>query len=252
MFLSRKPLGLILVLSLVLFGLCPVQASRAQQREIIISEDTSAKNLNLGRAIYTIDRVSQGRIYTKVSSIGCPAMYETKKGKKIYGFITCGHEKELGDWVYLDAACTKYIGKVTKLKINSQVDAAFVRVTNDSYKPSSKVLYQDASGQKGGVKIASQAKADAGTKVWKSGASTYLTKGKILDTNATTATNSGLYTGLYMTNLKAKAGDSGGLLYMKKKKGGYAALGICKSSNSQYSFYIPLKKITKALDIKVL
>lgn len=229
-------------------------------------KDTAVTGLQLGRAIYKFEKQVNGMIYNTRCSIGYPAMHYNANGDKVYGFITCAHGLEKGDKIYLDGACSKCIGKVTKWKLSGNVDAAFVKITNSKYKTSRKVYYNNSTGKTGGgVTISGQSwyydkdssqgssyNPAAGEKAWKAGSTTYLTSGKIVDTWATTRTETGTITDVYKTNIKVEGGDSGGVFFQKDDCKEYSVMGILKSSGSGYSYYVRIENIQKALGLYIL
>lgn len=206
--------------------------------------ENSATELKLGRAIHN------PKYWT---SIGLKAYTYNSDGKKVYGFITSGHSWKKGDNVYIDANCRTKIGKVIKNKNSGKVDASFVQVTNTNYVPSRVVYYSNSSGSTGGGKTLSTNYLYlwlTGVTVYKSGARTYLTQGKLTDYDYSCTVKTGEQRkNMYRAKIKSNGGDSGGVLYCKDG-GEYCALGILSGSNdSGYAYFSKWQNIDDSFNI---
>ena len=169
--------------------------------------------LKLGRAIYNSDG-SRG-------SIGMKAYYINSNGEKVKGFVTVAHlVNNIGDYIYIDSACKTQIGRVTKRKYKGNMDAAFIKVTNDNYTPSRKVYYADSKGtisDKYVLDTGYLSETYIGGTIYKSGSTTYITKGKIISTDKTVKTRDGdtevVLTDLWQADYVSAGGDSGGTVF---------------------------------------
>ena len=89
--------------------------------------------------------------------------------------------------------------------------------------------------------------------MYKAGATTYLTSGKLTDysysTNVSDAEN-GTVTmkDLYRAKIKVKQGDSGGIFYTKDD-GEYCALGITESISGNYANFVKWNNIDDKFNI---
>ncbi|MCI9125997.1 MAG: hypothetical protein HFG28_02210 [Eubacterium sp.] len=225
------------------------------------AEDKTANTkLKLGRAVYkhikTTYSGNKKMVSSSICSIGLKAYTIDSNGKKRYGFVTCGHGLSIGDSIYIDALCEKKIGRVIKRKFSGKVDASFVEVTNSNYTPSRVVYYSDSSGKISGGATISTSYLYAwytGFTVYKAGATTYLTSGKLTDysysTNVSDAEN-GTVTmkDLYRAKIKVKQGDSGGIFYTKDD-GEYCALGITESISGNYANFVKWNNIDDKFNI---
>lgn len=167
--------------------------------------------LKLGRAIYNADRYR--------GSIGMKACYINSSGEKVKGFVTVAHLVDnVGDFIYIDSSAQTKIGKVTKRKYKDNMDVAFIKVTNDNYAPSRKVYYADSKGtvsDKYALDTGYISESYVGGIVYKSGSTTYLTKGKIISTSKTVKTTDTnvVLTDLWQADYTSAGGDSGGTVF---------------------------------------
>ena len=232
-----------------------------------VMDDSSKTPLQPGRAIYNL---SKDKKLVNRCSIGYPAVKYDSTGKKVYGFITCAHSKNKNDNIYLDKACSIKIGKVTQWQYSKNVDAAFVKITNNNFTTSRKVYYSDSKGStKKGITIAGQSwyydkdpaiknyNPAKGEKTWKAGSTTYLTTAKIQHTwtTVTITQDDGskvTFTDLYATTLQTKGGDSGGVFFQQDDAKYYSVMGIVKGSNKKYSYFVRIENIQKAFNLYIL
>lgn len=182
--------------------------------------------LKLGRAIYNADRYR--------GSIGMKAYYINSSGEKVKGFVTVAHLVDnVGDFIYIDSSAQTKIGKVTKRKYKDNMDAAFIKVTNDNYAPSRKVYYADSKGtvsDKYTLDTGYLSESYVGGTIYKSGSTTYLTKGKIISTSMTIKTTDidAVLTDLWQADYTCAGGDSGGAVFDTDL--GYYIAGIQRGS----------------------
>lgn len=182
--------------------------------------------LKLGRAIYNSDG-SRG-------SIGMKACYINSAGETIKGFVTAAHLVDnVGDFVYIDSSAQTKIGKVTKRKYKDNMDAAFIKVTNSNYTPSRKVYYADSKGTVSDKYVLGTgflSETYVGETIYKSGSTTYLTKGKIISTDKTVKSTDidAVLTDLWQADYVSAGGDSGGAVFDVDL--GYYIAGIHRGS----------------------
>lgn len=225
-----------------------------------VQDKSVSTKLKLGRAVYKYVKTTYSgnrkTVFATKCSIGLKAYTIDSTGKKRYGFVTCGHGLATGDSVYIDALCEKRIGKVIKRKFSGKVDASFVEVTNSNYTPSRVVYYSDSVGKTSGSVTISTSYLYVwytGFTVYKAGATTYLTSGKLVDyaysTNVNTA-NEGtvVMKDLYRAKIKVGSGDSGGIFYTKDD-GQYCALGITESVSGKYANFVKWNNIDDKFNI---
>ena len=175
-------------------------------------ERTDASLIKLGRAIYNSNRSK--------ASVGMKAYYTDSSGRKVKGFVTVAHlVQNVGDSIYLDGTLKTKIGKVTKRQYGGNMDAAFVEITNSNYAPSRKVYYSDSKGTISDKYVLDSysylSDTYVGAYIYKSGSTTFLTRGKIVDTNVTVMDGG---TGIVLTDLwratyNCANGDSGGAVF---------------------------------------
>ncbi len=209
-------------------------------------------NLKLGRYVY-IYPGNGGSVFSV--SIGIKAYYINSNGDKVHGFITAGHgSKKVGNFVYASTNVSqKEIGKVVKRKWSGDVDAAFVKITNDNYSVSRTVYYSNAKGNKtGGVTIKKNLytylyEGAIGETIYKAGGTTYLTKGKLISNSATESYGGVVIKNMYKASYKSGKGDSGGVVYYHDEDG-YQYLGIHVASGD-YSYAVKWQNIDKAWGI---
>lgn len=167
--------------------------------------------LKLGRAYY--DSASGS------GSIGMKAYYINSNGEKIKGFVTAAHVVDnVGEAIYIDKARKIKIGKVTKRKYKDNMDVAFIKITNEDYKPSRKVYYADSKGtisDKYVLDTGYLVGTYVGATIYKAGAKTYVTKGKIVSTSKTvkSAKTNMVLTDLWQADYESSKGDSGGAVF---------------------------------------
>ena len=176
------------------------------------AEKTDATLIKLGRAIYNANR-SRG-------SVGMKAYYINSSGQQVKGFVTVAHlVQNVGDSIYLDGTLKTKIGKVTKRQYGGNMDAAFVQVTNSNYAPSRRVYYADSKGT-----ISDKYVLDAysylsgtyvGAYIYKSGSTTFLTRGKVTNTSLTVRDGGTdvVLTDLWQATYNCAGGDSGGAVF---------------------------------------
>ncbi|MDE7424408.1 MAG: S1 family peptidase [Lachnospiraceae bacterium] len=182
--------------------------------------------LKLGRAIYNSEHYR--------GSIGMKAYYINSAGEKVKGFVTAAHLVDnVGDSIYIDSAANTKIGKVTKRKYKDNMDAAFIKVTNDNYAPSRKVYYADSKGTVSDRYVLNEgylSETYVGATIYKSGSTTYLTKGKIISTDKTVKSTDidVVLTDLWQADYVCAGGDSGGAVFDTDM--GYYIAGIVRGS----------------------
>ena len=182
--------------------------------------------LKLGRAIYNSERYR--------GSIGMKAYYINNAGEKVKGFVTAAHLVDnVGDSIYINSAANTKIGKVTKRKYKDNMDAAFIKVTNDNYAPSRKVYYADSKGTVSDRYVLKEgylSETYIGATIYKSGSTTYLTKGKITSTDKTVKSTDidVVLTDLWQADYVSEGGDSGGAVFDTDL--GYYIAGIHRGS----------------------
>lgn len=178
------------------------------------TENDNAEQIKLGRAIYTSK--------SKMGSVGMKAYYVNSKGEKVKGFVTAAHLFQgIGDPVYIMTSANKLkkIGKVTKWKYGGNMDAAFVKITNSNYVPSRKVYYSDSRGTiSDKYKLKSYTYLSGtyvGASLYKSGADTYLTKGRVTSTSKTIRSSDTkvVFKDLWQADYDCANGDSGGAVF---------------------------------------
>lgn len=231
-----------------------------------IENEVTATKINLGRAIYKFKSrkvtINGNTTYTQVnsmkSSVGLKAYIFDSSGNRINGFFTCGHGWEKGDDVYIDNMCETKVGRVIKRKLSGAVDASFVKVTNSKYVPSRVVYYSDAKGNKNNGNTIAKCYvgrdfALEGETVYKAGATTYLTKGKLSHVDYTanvhiSSTDSYVtLKHLYRAKIKVDAGDSGGVCYQYYGDE-YVAIGIVESKSGDYANFVNAGCIDESFD----
>ena len=155
-----------------------------------------------------------------VGTVGARMSYGKADGSTIYGFLTAGHCVDYtGRLIYFydGSKITKY-GKVSLYKHSGCADAAFVKQTNTTnFSTSRYTAYSNSSGGTAQKYKACQNCAFAvldydvveGATVYKCGAVTYLTKGKINSLSATGTSDGDSFKNLITATYKTKKGDSG-------------------------------------------
>lgn len=198
---------------------------------------------NPGMALYYITERNGVNITYGSVSIGYRAYRVLDSGSYEYGFATCGHGiiGSVGNDIYVNKSFTTIIGQLQLSRISGStgVDVSFVRLgVGNSI--SSQVRYSDSGGSTSNcdtiasnIYMTSVAK---GTTVYKVGATTYKTSGKVVNTNYTVTVSGTVFKNLTSTTLSADAGDSGGLVYMYYD-GKYVPVGLIKSKNDSYTSY---------------
>lgn len=175
---------------------------------------TTTTNLYLGNRIYVDDIGSY--------SIGCRA-YAYKNGKKIYGFLTAGHDTKLNAKVYYvisnEIDVKSPLGKVVGRKFGGSIDCSFVQVTNSKYHMTNKI--KNANGKSLSKYVACT--PTEGEIVYKSGYNGGTTKGKVLATNVTARVGNITLKHFCEASYKTKHGDSGGVVY---HHGDYEFVGL--------------------------
>ena len=134
------------------------------------------------------------------------------------------------DIIYDANDTSKKIGKIVKKLDKGKVDAAFVKITNSNYKVSRQVYYKDSKGNKGGPTITDDvytylADGAIGMTVYKAGATTYLTKGKLVSDSFSYVYDNVNYKDFYGCSYNSYNGDSGGVVYIYDEEG-YQYIGV--------------------------
>lgn len=210
--------------------------------------------IKLGQRVWIDNDPGSG--YLSGLSVGIKAYYINSKGDKVHGFITAGHgTKKVGNYVYIrNNVSDKAIGKVAKRKRSGKVDASFVKVTNSNYSASRIVYYSNSKGgTTGGVTISKKLytylyDGAVGTTVYKAGASTFLTKGKLVSDSATAFYKDVTLKDLYLMDYKSAPGDSGGVVYFKDEDG-YQYLGIHQGSAGTTKYVVKWQNIDNSWGI---
>lgn len=200
-----------------------------------------ATEIKAGRRIYSRADSSHINLY----SVGSRASYVNSNGETVKGFLTCAHgNNAVNDKIYINSSMTTEIGKVTKRKYSGKVDAAFVKITNSNYTASRKVYYSDSAGTISDKFILSNSSETVancvGETFYKAGATSYLTKGKVVAEGVTvTYSNGTTFKDLWKVNTTSKGGDSGGVVFDTTK----CVSGILQGGDSTYMYAINIDNI---------
>lgn len=212
-----------------------------------------------GRGIYifSISVNSNGSI-TATARGGYSTGYMASRGAN-KGFVTSAHGNNTGDYVFINSSITyetlltDQLGQITKRVLSGSVDAAFVEITNDNYEQSNLVYYTSVypGVTKPGSILAAECVDVNGlalnTWIYKSGMTTYLTVGDLLDRSITVNISGNILTDLFMTDNVADHGDSGGVTYISSEK----VIGIVEGGNGTYTYFIKATNINEALGVVV-
>lgn len=170
-------------------------------------------------------RVSVGLLSYSLCSSGYRAKYNYN-GTTYTGFVTCGHGNEVGKTVYLELSSTSKvkIGKILDrvLADNENTDVAFIRLTNDDYTPSNAIYYTSSQAgvtSRGTILDGTQTTVSTGSRIYKSGRTTYLTSATVVSTSASefVAIDEDTvyyYKDMIKTTAMTDSGDSGGVAYI--------------------------------------
>ena len=213
----------------------------------------AATAIKQGRAIYRYDSAAS-MIYR--CSVGPRVEYTKKDGSVTKGFLSAAHGFMSGDAVYLDAGCTNKIGKVVKRTKSGSVDACLIKITKSSDTTSRYSYYANASGKiENKYSMCASCFGDGwykGTTMWKTGSTTYLTKGTLESDNVTVKIDEngdgiGDFTLKKQGKLKISAGkgDSGGTVFELSgcDDSKYSAAGITESVGGSYMYFTRLGSI---------
>lgn len=182
----------------------------------VCSDDTATASVHPGQQI---------KIGNGYYSMGFRAYYSTSTGKKVYGFVTAGHNTSINDEVHVitSKGNSVKVGKVAKRRLKGSVDVSFIELTN-SAEAKRKVYYKNSNNtdKANGVILANNfiSIVVEGEAVCKSGYRTHTTSGKVksiaytsnMDTNGDGKTDVTLKN-MIRTTCYGGPGDSGGILY---------------------------------------
>ncbi|SKA70689.1 hypothetical protein SAMN02745111_02081 [Eubacterium uniforme] len=191
------------------------------------------KKLRSGEMIHYRDKDSQ----PACGSIGFRARSRSVFGT-INGFVTAGHVGyKVGLKIYADERQEKQIGKVHITQQSGKIDAAFVELTNSNYDLARQVKYKNEKGDTVGVKLNCVPNNPIeGQIVYKSGAKTYLTSGKVKKKSTTIKIDDIKYNDVAVAKYKSAPGDSGGVIYEPffAMKEPYCPVGIHAASGGVF------------------
>ncbi len=200
--------------------------SLVKEPEMIKFKLESGVEESAGKNVYPGQKISIGNYDY---SMGFRAYYESGNGN-VKGFVTAGHNTSVGAkvYVYTSNGNRVQVGVVKYRKFSGKTDACFVALTGDNT-ASRKVYYNsDSNTDKAvGVNLCKDCLVipEVGDIVYKAGATTYLTSGKILSVNYSVNYDGVVIKDLILTSCTAGKGDSGGVLY-EKYAGAYEQLGV--------------------------
>ncbi|MGN0489070.1 MAG: hypothetical protein ACI4HO_07410 [Ruminococcus sp.] len=184
-------------------------------------------------------------------SVGPRLYYEKADGSTIYGFLTAAHcVDEMGQIVYYkkDGEYVKY-GHVSSYKNSGCADAAFIKQTNTTdFSTSKYTAYSNSTGSKTEKYKACQNCTYAylgldvveGATIYKCGKTTYLTKGKITNTEYSATIDGTSHKDLVLTTCNCDFGDSGGVVFTIHNSNTYtydvAGVTTAKTGNGELIF----------------
>ncbi|MEG0835035.1 MAG: S1 family peptidase [Christensenellaceae bacterium] len=157
-----------------------------------------------------------------------------------YGFVTAAHGASTGNSISHGGTA---IGKVTASKYSGTVDTAFVNVTNSSYPISMSI---NAGGSI--LSITGKTVTAVNSTVYKDGATTGFTSGKVLSTSSTITIGGHVVSDCVETTCNGAGGDSGGIFFTRPTSttayvlGTLQSVGTTDSGNVQ-SVYIKVYNI---------
>lgn len=172
--------------------------------------------------------------------------------KTYKGFVTAAHGIKEGCSVYTSSDMSKAIkiGTILKRKYSETVDAAFIKMTNSDYTHSNAIYYtssQSGVTRQGTVLDGTYASVTKGSNVYKSGARTFLTSGKVNYTEFGMTFNGVYFYDLFsVKGVIAKSGDSGAVSYIVGTgavKG--KAVGIVKGITETRTVFIKASAIAR-------
>lgn len=211
-------------------------------------------NIYSGRVIYRYDS-SETEWYS--FSIGYRAKYPYN-GTLRSGFVTCGHDLPTYSIVYTQSTVNPSFelgivrGRLYSNGTNG--DASFVEITNSNFSLVSRAAYSTSSSVGPGIPISGTVSyVPLGGRIYKAGATTYLTSGLVTteDACAYFSTDSGTILVNHLTKAQCTAdhGDSGGIAYyIPPNSSGYGeAAGIVTGGSSGICFFSQYGMITTSL-----
>ena len=152
-----------------------------------------------GKEIFT----EKGRLST-----GYPVYFTNGTGQRDRGFITAGHSYEPGDLVYKDGEGKGVLGVCVDSKFSGNTDAALIQITVSNYDISDITYYSGTTLNTDIISLPSQ-----GTTIYKEGAASKKTDGKVESTSAVVFYDDATITDVYKTSVENIPGDSGGVAY---------------------------------------
>lgn len=170
-----------------------------------------------GRSIWVYNNPAESK--GAILSTGYRAKY-TYNGTTYYGFVTCAHGTNVGNSVYIkvSSSSTNKLGVILNRSYGKNLDVSFIRITNSNYTNSNVIYYtssQPGVTRPGTILDGTQTTVSNGTRIYKSGQTTYLTYGNV--SNSSLAYWYGDY---YFYDLiqadrnMSDSGDSGSVTYV--------------------------------------
>lgn len=213
----------------------------------ILFENTNADyveatNLSAGQGICVDRKDGTCGIY----SIGYRVWWPNSDGSLIYGFITAGHNTEIGQAVYLTNYLSRenYIGYICNKKYADNVDASVVLIENGSYSVTNNLYGSSLSLTDRYVYYSIY----QGMQVGKIGQTTGYTVGTVVNPSVSIRTVDGVtLDDCFETTNHTDNGDSGGIAFTYDSSSNVMAIdGITRASNGTYSCYVKYMNIYNA------
>lgn len=216
----------------------------ASSDEEQIVEET--KDWRPGRWIWVYNNPSEG-VGSSLST-GYRAKY-TYNGTTYYGFVTSAHGTNVGNSVYItnSSSSTNKLGVILDRIYGGKLDVSFIRITNSNYTKSNAIYYtsSQADTRPGTILDGTQTTVSNGTRIYKSGQTTYLTSGYVSSTDLAFYFNNVYFYDLIQADRNmSDSGDSGAVTYIVSSGGTSGkAVGILKGIYNSQTIFIKASSI---------